>query len=135
MAYGEDRMVVARFRDGRLLKGTTQDFAANKPMFHVYEGGDEGSQATSVSLEDLKALFFVKTYEGNKDHEASQSFEGAQGQGRKIRVTFQDGEVLAGFCMGYGPSRPGFFVNPVDPSSNNTRIFVVNAAVQDVAWG
>jgi len=134
MAYGEDRMVVARFRDGSMLKGTTQDFAAHKPQFHVYEGGDESTQATRVGVADLKALFFVKSYEGDPEHRPHQQLDGARGQGRKIRVTFEDGEELAGFCMGFSPSRPGFFVVPVDTSGNNTRVFVVNAAVKDVAW-
>lgn len=134
MAYGEDRMVVARYQDNRLLKGTTQDFAAHKPEFHVYEGGDESKQATKVAVGDLKALFFVKSYEGNKDHETSQSLDEVTGQGRKIRVTFTDGEELGGFCMGYSPDRIGFFVVPADTSGNNTRVFVVNSAVKDVAW-
>ena len=60
--------------------------------------------------------------------------EGVTGQGRKIRVTFEDGEVLAGFCMGYSPDRLGFFVVPADTSGNNNRVFVVNAGVKDVAW-
>ena len=134
MAYGEDRMVVARYRDGRMIKGTTQDFAAHKPDFHVYEGGDEGSQATKIAIADLKALFFVKSYEGDPDHQPSQDLTAVRGQGRKIRVTFADGEELAGFCMGYSPDRAGFFVVPADATGNNTRVFVVNAAVGGVAW-
>ncbi len=35
----KDRLVVVRFLDGRILKGTTQDFAPNKTEFHLYEGG------------------------------------------------------------------------------------------------
>ena len=37
------RMVVARFLDGRTVKGTTHDFAPNRDEFHIYEQGDEGS--------------------------------------------------------------------------------------------
>jgi hypothetical protein len=35
--------------------------------------------------------------------------------GRKIEVTFKDGEVLVGSTLGYDPSRPGFFSFPRIP--------------------
>ena len=51
------RMIVVRFLDGRILKGTTQDFLPNKPTFHVYENGDESSPAVELSISELKAVF------------------------------------------------------------------------------
>ena len=36
--------------------------------------------------------------------------------------------------QGYQPDRPGFFVVPVDPKSNNDRCFVVMAAVKAVRF-
>jgi hypothetical protein len=127
------RMVVARFLDGRLLKGTIHDFAPNKQEFHLYEGGNERSRAVAVPAESLKALFFVKSYEGNKDHVDSVEHQGG-GQGRKIRVRFLDGEEMAGTTMGYSPQKQGFFLIPADAEGNNVRVYVLNSAVAKVEW-
>ena len=56
--------IVARFADGRMLKGTTQDFAPPKDTFHVI-GSEGGSRPVKVAVEDLKAVFFVKSLVGN----------------------------------------------------------------------
>lgn len=126
--------VVVRFLDMRLLKGSTRDFAPNKPDFHVYPEGEENAAPARVTVAQLKAVFFVKTYEGDSAHVEDKSFLKAKGQGRRIKITFKDGEVLAGLTVGYAPNRPGFFVIPADPEANNQRVFVVTAAVQKVEW-
>ena len=128
------RMVVARFIDGKVLKGTTHDFAPNKTEFHLYEQGDERSHAIAVSTADLKAVFFVKSYEGDSGRQDDNSIAGAQAQGRKMEVHFNDGEVIAGVTMGYNAEKPGFFLIPGDPAGNNSRVYVLNAAVAKVTW-
>lgn len=126
--------VVARFLDGRVLKGTTQDFGPAKPLFHLSVRGEAAARAMPVPIGALKALFFVKSFTGNKHHVEDLDVDKAKGQGRKIVVTFADGEVVAGVTTGYSPDKPGFFVIPVDPESNNARIFVVAASVKKVEW-
>jgi hypothetical protein len=118
--------------DGRILKGTTRDFAPNKPKFHLFPWGEEGDKALDIVVGGLKAVFFVKSYEGDKEHVLDNSFTKAKGQGRKLLVTFMDGEVLAGFTMGYNPKSQGFFLIPADPDCNNSRVYVINAAVTKV---
>lgn len=132
MLQGGAQPVVARFADGRALKGSTRDFAPNKPRFHLFPWAEEGEKALDVVVASLKALFFVKSFDGDKNHAADYSFDRARGQGRRIVVTFKDGEVIAGFTMGYNPTNPGFFLIPADPDGNNVRIYVVNAAVDKV---
>ena len=51
-----------------------------------------------------------------------------------VQVTFKDGETLVGATQGYQPDRPGFFLTPADPKSNNERIFVVTKAVARVSF-
>lgn len=126
-------MVVAHCRDGRLIKGTTNDFSAIKGTFHVHAGAARGA-AEEVAVASLKALFFVKTYEGDPAHVRDDSGTGPAGGGRRIEVTFEDGEVLVGCTTGYSPQKPGFFLVPVDDSSNNQRVFVVNVAVKKIRW-
>ena len=127
--------VVARFTDGGMLKGTTRDFSPNKSDFHVYADGDLRTKAVKVSLDRLKAVFFVKSLEGNRDHVESSDGSAGQGKGRRIRVVFKDGEALIGFTVGYAPDRPGFFLVPCDLQSNNQRVFVVRSAVSKVEFG
>ena len=55
-------LVVARYLDGKLLKGTSLDVDPTRPTFHVRPA--EGSTA-EVKLKDLKALFFVRSLEGD----------------------------------------------------------------------
>jgi len=124
--------VVVRFMDGRILKGTTRDFAPNKPKFHLFPWGEEGDRALDIIVGALKAIFFVKSYEGDRQHVTDNSFAEAKGQGRKIMVTFKDDEVLAGFTMGYNPKNQGFFLIPADQDCNNSRVYVVNSAVKKV---
>ena len=65
----EPSKIVARYRDGRTLKGTTQNFFPNKPVFHVNRlGGTGPGDLVEVKVEDLKAIFFVRDFTGNKTH-------------------------------------------------------------------
>jgi len=127
--------VVARFTDGTLLKGTTADFAIGKPLFHMNPAG--GGPAVPVTCRSLKALFFVKDFKGGPHASGLKGFAVPAGNasGKKIAVLFQDGELLCGYTLAYVPGREGFFMFPADGSSNNIRIFVVNAFVDEVRVG
>lgn len=126
--------VIARFLDGRVLKGTTHDFAPHKPMFHLSVLGDPTTKALAVPVGALKALFFVRTYEGDPEHVEDPNLPEVKGLGRKILVTFADGEILCGFTTGYSKDKQGFFVIPVDPKSNNSRVYAVSSSVKKVEW-
>jgi hypothetical protein len=128
----EPSKIVARYRDGRVLKGTTQNFFPNKPVFHVIRHGGTGpGDAVEVKLDELKAVFFVRDFAGNPKHvEKKQLAPGERAQGRLIEVACKDGEVIVGTTTGYDPARPGFFLFPIDTSSNNVRVYVVTSAVR-----
>jgi hypothetical protein len=126
--------VVARFVDGRVLKGTTQDFAAQKPIFHLSVWGEPTARAIPIPVGALKALFFVRTFEGDPQHVDDRDIAKAKGPGRRIIVTFADGELLCGLTAGYSKDKQGFFVIPVDQDANNARVFVVTEAVKKVEW-
>ena len=126
--------VVAHFQDGRVLKGMTQDFAPHKPTFHLFPSHGAPSRGVAVSLDTLKAVFFVRTFDGNRAHAGHDAFRVERGQGKKVLVTFDDGEVLAGFTSGYAPGKTGWFMFPADPASNNERVYVLAASVRKVEW-
>ena len=129
--------VVARFLDGRTLKGQTADFLPTRATFHVIPSGQAGSsiEVVEVKVSDLKAVFFVKDLVGNAAYNEARAFAPAERvMGRKVQVEFSDGEKIVGTTQGYQPDRAGFFVVPVDPKSNNDRCFVVMAAVKAVTF-
>lgn len=129
-------LVVARFTDGRLVKGLTNDFAPDKALFHVnLHGAVPGSRAEELNTGDLKALYFVKELTGNPNHIERREFDQIRRPlGRKIRVIFKDSEEMVGTTQGYQPSRPGFFVIPADPESNTERCYVVSSAAKSISF-
>jgi len=88
-------------------------------------------QYPDISIKDLKAIFFVKDFSGNPERrETNALLDGARG--RRLEVTFSDGETLIGTTEGYSPQKTGFFMFPADSQSNNSRIFIVNKNVRSV---
>ena len=128
--------IVARYTDGKILKGYSRDFYPNKPHFHLFAAGAGPSEEpTEVRIKDLKAVFFVRDFGGDPSyHERKQFAEGERPPGRRVEVTFKDREVLVGTTLGSDPRRPGFFFIPVDPKSNNLKVFAVAAAVTNVSF-
>ena len=127
--------VAIRFKDGRVLKGTTQDFVPGKPFMHLHT--PDSPEAVVIEIEELKAVFFVKDFTGNSEHSDHKNFPDQipSSKGRKIVVVFKDDEVMTGYTFGYDPCRSGFFVVPSDEASNNDRAFVVRSAVKEVGLG
>jgi len=128
----EVNKIVARYRDGRIRKGYTENFFPNKPKFHLRPLGAAGpGEAEEVMLNQLKAVFFVRDFAGDRAYKERKTIaEGEKTQGRVVEVTFADGETVVGTTMGYDPRRPGYFIFPIDPKSNNLKIFVVSTAVR-----
>jgi len=130
-------LVVARYADGRMLKGVTQDFSPNRGMFHIHPVGDD-SNAVELRFKQLKALFFVSSLEGDPDRQDVRGFVNGPAetqQGKKIAVRFRDGEFICGYTLSWTPDREGFFLFPSDSGSNNQRIFVITAATVEITAG
>jgi hypothetical protein len=128
--------VIARFADGRMIRGVTADFSPMKDLFHLSDANaPAGTKSIVIKTNELKALFFVKDFAGNPQHKKSNEFDYAHPQiGRKIKVIFHDGEVLVGTTTGYQPERPGFFLVPADAGANNERCYIVAAATKEVSF-
>jgi hypothetical protein len=128
--------VVARYQDGRLLKGFTIDFIPEAEVFHLLlVTSTQGSAPVAVRLAELKALFFVREFQGRPDYSDRKEFDPARPPaGRKVRVIFKDGELILGTTPEYQPGHLGFFVVPADPKSNIERCFVVSSATRDVTF-
>jgi hypothetical protein len=127
--------VVARFIDGRLIKGISLDIDPARPTCHI-KTVEQGM--VEVKLADLKALFFVRDLAGKPDHKDKTTLDPADPRARgthPIELGFGDGERVVGLTNRYPPIKPFFFVVPVDPDSNNLRILVNRAAVKSMSGG
>jgi hypothetical protein len=117
--------IVVHEKSGNVLKGTTADFLPKRPLFHLAVNGMGGEEMKKIFIDDLKAVFFVKDFGGNKNHKETKSLDGLPGSGKKIRVVFKDGETIAGYTHVFNMDQSGFFLIPLDQKSNNERIFIV----------
>jgi hypothetical protein len=124
--------VVVRYMDGRLLKGYSRDFTTQSRALQVCPAPDAGIvDRVTVPLMQVKAVFFVRDFAGNAAYVARETTDGAA-RGRRVEITFLDGETLVGATLNYNEHGVGFFVQPLDPGGNNIRVFVSASAIRHV---
>jgi len=131
----ERSKVVARFRDGRTVKGYGLGFTADKNLFHVVAPEPDDHRVEAVPVSDLKAIFFVKTFHGNRHRSKSNELarQALRKTGKlKVKVTFRDAEVLYGTTSGCSKEQ-NFFLTPLDNVNNNDVIYVVGDSTLSVA--
>lgn len=134
----ERQKIIARLVDGRMIRGYIHDFS---PLddFVTVEGESSGTER--IGTKELKAIFFVRTFEGNRDRSEKKAFA-EMPQGKRVFVKFKDGEYMTGYVEGEFPwgkgfflehkKEKGFFLVPVDGESNNIKVFVIASSVWDV---
>ncbi len=127
------KLVAVRFVNGTLLKGWTGDFRPDCDFFHLRE--QEAAGPRRVSVEGLKGVFFIKTREGNPDHEQRKAFDDHAGPEKPIWILFTDGERLAGWSSSASSLKNGFYLVPADPDSNLERVYVFHSAVKQFLAG
>ena len=136
----DNQKVILRFIDGKMLKGYIRDLKIAEEYLYLE---DESSHQLKVRLKELKAIFYVKKFEGERGHQEKKTPAGIRPGAKRVFVKFKDGETIMGNMEGDIPWRDGSFfetmkekaftIIPVDEGSNNTRILVVTTAVKDVA--
>lgn len=130
-----EEKVVAHFKDGKTLRGTTHDFNPKQEVFHLLpcEGG---GVPLTIRMKELKALFYVKDWGGQRrGSERTKTFPmPGRGTGKKTVVEFKDGETVWGFTSKYSPEAVGFFFVPADPDENNTRMFILNSSIKGIRF-
>ena len=134
--------VVIRFNNGKVLKGYIVDFTAYTDIVVMREV--ETDKEHGIPIHELKAIFFVKTFEGNSARRDKKLYGIRENIGRKVYIRFNDSESMMGFLEGEIPwekgfylSKPtsalkGFFLVPVDVDSNNKKVFVVSSSIKDI---
>lgn len=115
------------------MKGITHDFDPARDCFHLLPA-EGGGIPLRLAVADLKGLFYVRDFLGNREYTPPGDFGNTSHHGRRVVVTFHDGEVIFGFTSDYVPGSVGFTLFPSDPEDNNERIFVVLNAVREVRF-
>ena len=94
----------------------------------------ESDKVEEISANDVKAVFYVNSFEGDSDHKELNFHSRAPiVHGIWVRLQFRDGEVMEGII--YNSIRylvdPGFFQLPTDPDSNNRLVYVRKSWLSD----
>lgn len=130
----EKRKVILRMLDGKILKGFLDEFPdwSEDKVLTITSLSEELIQ---VQKSEVKALFFVRRFGGNKDHAEVRFFDThPKIDGLWIRVTFNDDEVLEGIVANSIEFfvQDGFYIKPPDPNTNNRVIYVLKSALKDL---
>lgn len=87
-----------------------------------------------VPTKNAKAVFFVKTFEGDLKHRALH-FHGHAPvlEGLWVRVYFHDSEMIEGIVSNNSDFvlQDGFFLMPTDPNGNNKLVYVLKGGLKD----
>ena len=133
---------VLRFNNGTTLKGYIRDFNPIHDKVNLEEA--KTGSTLSVKVDELKAIFFIKSFEGDSSHKEKKLYGTSKTKGHRLYIKFNDGESLVGFLEGDVPWERGFFLSkhdkdlkgffilPVDLDSNNLKVFVIASSVKDV---
>ena len=122
--------IVARTRTGKRFKGYLLDgrsLLRGTLRMQSLEGSD-----LPLDLEQLKGVFFVRDYEGNRSYLETKSLtRDPERKGLRVRLRFEDNETLEGVVENSVDllQAAGFFFWPPDAKANNELIFVVKSAL------
>ncbi len=126
------KVYVRRF-DGQLLAGYVA------PQTYLRSNGaevlDRSAQVSLIPYEEIKAVYFVRDFNGDPDLNQKKVFASRpKSDGLWIRLNFRDGEVLEGVVPNnlLLMSEHGLTVTPPDANSNTQRVFVPRTALQDL---
>lgn len=142
-AEGVHRVVV-RFED-RTVRGTVQmdEFGSIEqlllndprlPLETIKLTLCDTGEVEELSTRTAKAVFFVKTFDGDLRHKALHFHENAPiVPGLWVRVYFYDGEMIEGIISNTRDFvlEDGFFLIPTDPNGNNRLAYVNKGGLKD----
>jgi hypothetical protein len=94
----------------------------------------DSEEVQEVPTKDAKAVFFVKTFDGDLRHRALHFHEHAPiVEGLWVRVYFYDSEMIEGIISNTRDFvlESGFFLMPTDPNGNNKLVYVLKGGLKD----
>ncbi len=131
--HARQRLVV-RYRDGLTKYGVCYALNTRDTGFHleIVDTEDVSSGETvQVLFSELKAVFYVKSFDGKYDKSAR--YREWAPEGSEVVVEFEDGEMLRGFTLHtYNRNDARFYLVPSDSTTNNISILVEAVTVKGV---
>lgn len=126
-------LVVVHGKDGGLIKGVLHWHLADvegvalprlPDVIHIQHL--TGGISSVVRIDDVKAVFFVRTAEGNVEYEEVKFFSDAVSSDLWIQVRLFDGESLEGRVENSIDLlvEAGFWLRPIDVVTNNLMVYV-----------
>lgn len=94
----------------------------------------DSDEVVELDLATMKALFFVRSFEGRTDYSEVKFFDAHPPvEGLWVRLRFEDGESTEG--VAYNSIAllrdGGFFLKPPDPNSNNQVMYVLKQSLAE----
>jgi hypothetical protein len=131
-----EQKLVVRYINGRIVKGKTMNFNPAAPNFLIHWlHNAPDAPPLQVWLSEVKAIFFVRDFAGNRLYKDRQNFKpGDPYQGRRMKLDLSDGESMVGSSPNYAPGTPGFFFFPADPESNMLKAWIPASSIRQVTF-
>ena len=125
-------LVVVHYWDGHMVKGVIDAFAPGISRFTVEQ--ETGERILIEGFAGVKGIFFVRSLDGDRFYNEQKDFAVASQFGRKTVVVFSDTEEVWGYTLPGDTNHPQFFLFPVDPMSNNSKVYVVRDGVVEIRF-
>ena len=126
----QKRKVVVRLKDKTSLKGKISNFS---PLYSFFQLELLNGDSVIVNIDKIKAMFFVKSFEGNKQYNYKYE-DKLLWAGDKITLKFNDGEKIVGYAQHSDFTPKGYFITPADVNGNNTYVFASKSAIDNMSY-
>ena len=126
----QKRKVVVRLKDKTSLKGKISNFS---PLYNFFQLELLDGDSVIVNIDKIKAMFFVKSFEGNKQYNYKYE-DKLLWAGDKITLKFNDGEKIVGYAQHSDFTPKGYFITPADVNGNNTYVFASRSAIDNMSY-
>ncbi len=124
--------LVVRYRDGRTDYGMCLALNPRENSFHLERTDKKGittGQTVQVRYTDLKAVYYVKSFDGKYDK--TLRYKEWTPEGHEMVIEFIDGEILRGHALvRVDMDDLRFHVVPDDPTTNNITVLVERSAIK-----
>ena len=126
----QKRKIVVRLKDKTSLKGKISNFS---PLYSFFQLELLNGDSVIVNIDKIKAMFFVKSFEGNKQYNYKYE-DKLLWAGDKITLKFNDGEKIVGYAQHSDFTPKGYFITPADVNGNNTYVFASRSAIDNMSY-
>ncbi len=126
------RKLEVRFRDGKIVKGTTYKLDTQSLGFYLVPvEPTEEEERMNIYFSDIKAIYFVRDFEGKSAPAEAGNQYSVEGQ--DVRVAFPGGEIIEGRTLHrFDPTCERFFMVPKEGDTNIISILIEMSALKGI---